>query len=103
MTPGSVMAIAGGLIAMSALISWLMSISFCTRPVPRGVRAWRDVALALIGARAMYVGVAGDPASWWSAALWLWLAIWGVLIAFWKLRDALVDGSRCYPGDGDDS
>ncbi len=98
MTPSGVMAVAGALILVSALVSWMMSLSFCTRPAPRWLRSWRDVALALVGARAMYVGVvgAGVGASWWSVALWLHLAGWGVAIAFWNARAALgPGGDRC--------
>lgn len=95
MTPQIVMTIAGGLIAVSAITSWLVSLSFCCRPAPRWLRSWRDVALALIGARAMYVGVAGPGASWWSVALWLHLGAWGCAIAWFNLRAALVEGDRC--------
>ncbi len=95
MTPVNVMAIAGSLIMVSALTSWLMSWNFCTRPAPRWLRTWRDVALALVGARAIYVGVVGGPASWWSVLLWLHLGMWGVVISWHNVRAALVDGDRC--------
>ncbi|MDQ3126548.1 MAG: hypothetical protein M3Q74_13215 [Pseudomonadota bacterium] len=96
------MAIAGSLVMGSALLSWLMSWGFCTRPAPRWLRSWRDVALALVGARALYVGIEGAPASWWSAILWLNLGAWGCGIAWHNLRAALVERDRCpAAADGD--
>ncbi len=102
MTPSDVMAIAGLLIMASSLTSWLMSFNFCTRAAPRWLRSWWDVALALVGARALYVGVVGGPASWWSVVLWLDLAVWGMAIAWFNLRAALVEGDRC-PAPGEEN
>ncbi|MBA3278814.1 MAG: hypothetical protein H0U22_08855 [Geodermatophilaceae bacterium] len=95
MTPSSLMVLAGALLVSSALVSWLMSWNFCTRPAPRWLRSWRDVALAMVGARAVYVGVVGAPASWWSVALWLLLGAWGCAIAGFNLHAALIKGDRC--------
>jgi len=96
MTPQTLTAVAGGLIALSALLSWLLSLSFCTRAAPRWLRAWRDVALALGGARLVYVGVESSASQWWSAAIWLNLGAWGLAIAGWNAWDALrAGGSRC--------
>ncbi len=95
MTPADGMKIAGSLILVSALVAGLMSGNFCTRPAPRRLRTWRDWALALIGARAIYVGVEGADSVWWGVAIWLHLGAWGVAIAWFNVQAALVEGDRC--------
>lgn len=102
MTPADGLAVAGGLIAASAILAWLMSWNFCTEPSPRWLRSWRDVALAGGGAHLVHRGLAGGEPDWWGAAIWLVVAAFGVAIAIWNINRALIVGDRCpWPKEGD--
>ena len=98
-TSVDLLTLAGLLILVSAIISLLLAYAFCARPAPRWLRAWRDVALIIVGARlATRENVALQPDQWLIALIWLHLALCGVAIAAWNVRVTLgAGGDRC-PG-----
>lgn len=76
----------------SALARW----AFCTRPIPRGMRIWLDLALAAIGVRLLLREMGEWPIDWWAAAIWWHVALVMARVAGHNLRAALgPGGDRC--------
>lgn len=93
-TPNELIGAAGFVVLVSAAMALLLAMTFCNRSAPRWVRAGRDVALVLIGARWL-TRQHLDWEPYWFAAIALHLAVWCAVIAAWNVRAALVLGDRC--------
>ncbi len=89
------------IVLVTALLSPLLAWTFCVRPAPRWMRAWRDVAIALLAARVLLLRLAPGPSDVWLAVAWANLAVWGMVIAWHNWNSAMGRGAdRCTEGWG---
>lgn len=91
---GAVMMLGGGVVA------FLFGKFFCARDAPRWMRWWRDLAIALLGARLIGARVFDLPLDWPSSLIYINIGISQVAIALYRWRFAVgVGGDRC-PNQG---
>lgn len=97
MTPADLLLPSGFMIFLGGLLAPLLSRFFCVRPVPGWLRHWRDLALALVGARLVGAATLDLPLDWFSALLYLHLGLAQAAVAAANWRYVLgPDGDRCW-------
>ncbi len=101
-TPGDLLVIAAGMMLFGGVVAWLFGKFFCARDTPRWMRWWRDLAVALMGARLIGARVFDLPLDWFSAAIYLNIGLSQAAIALYRWRHAIgAHGDRCTSTKGD--
>lgn len=96
MQPGDLVTAAACLMFGGGLVAYLFGAFFCTRPAPRWLHWWRDVALALLGARILAARVFDVPLDWHSASIYANIALSQAAIAAYRWRHVIgPHGDRC--------
>ena len=89
-TAPAVLSIAGGILLVAAIIEFIFSVAFCTRPAPAWVRQARTLGLGLAGARLLTRDNASiDIDAWFVTGLWLYLAITQAIVAGYTVTAVL--------------
>ena len=98
MAPNDILVIAACLMFGFGIVAFLFGRFFCASEVPRWMKWWRDLAVALIGARIIGARVFDIPLDYFGALLWLNLGISQGAIALYRWRNAVgPGGDRCVP------
>jgi hypothetical protein len=90
--------LAAVMLVIAGLATPLLAWAFCTRPAPRWLRLWRDLALALVGVRVLLVTLADVPLGemgWWGVVMWIHLGVTCLAILVWNHYAAFRLGDRC--------
>ena len=96
MTPDRLLLIAGLLMALSHIALPILGLAFCVPPAPERLRALRDVAVALAGARIAAGRITVWPIDYPTALVFLAIGVTGLIMALWNLRRGWgADGDRC--------
>lgn len=75
-TAPDLLTFAGGLLMVSAIIDFVISLAFCTRPSPDWTRRARGLAIAAVGARLLTRdNVSLEFDAWFVAGIWTYFAI----------------------------
>ena len=94
--PGDLLIFSGVLMFLGGIVAFLFGRFFCARPAPRWMHWWRDLAIGLAGARIIGARVFDLPLDWFSACLWLSIALSQVAIALWRWWHVMgAHGDRC--------
>lgn len=98
--PNDILVLAGGMGFVFGVIAFLFGKFFCSRPEPRWMKWWRDLAVAFIGARILGAKLFDIPLDYFGAALWLNLGLTQTMIGLYRWRHSLgATGDRCVSED----
>lgn len=96
MQPGDAVVGAAALMFVCGIVAYLFGAFFCARDIPRWMRWWRDVAIALLGARLLGARLFDVPLDWFSAAIYLNIAVSQVAVMGYRWRYVIgPHGDRC--------
>ena len=96
MQPGDLVVFAAALMFGGGIVAFLFVRFFCARTAPRWMLWWRDVAIALMGARILGARVFDLPLDWFSALLYLNIGLSQAAIALYRWRHVIgPQGDRC--------
>ena len=94
--PGDLIVAGAAMMLFGGVVAFLFSRFFCVRPAPRWMHWWRDLAVALIGARLIGARVFDLPLDWFSGVIYLNLGLSQLAIALYRWRHAIgARGDRC--------
>jgi hypothetical protein len=105
LTAFDILTLAGGLLMVSAIVEFVISIAFCTRPAPDWSRRARGLAIAVAGARLLTRDNASlEFDAWFVTGIWLYFAITQTIIAGYTVA-AIVgpDSDYCRKERGKDT
>lgn len=100
-----VLTLAGGLLMVSAIVEFVISLAFCTRPAPDWTRRARGLAIAAAGARLLTRDNASlEFDAWFVTGIWLYFAVTQTIVAGYTVA-AIVgpDSDYCRKDRGRDT
>ena len=97
MTPNDAVLWCGAALFLTGIVAPLFSRFFCTRGIAPWTRHYRDVALALVGARVLGARAFDLSLDWFGALLWVNLAVAQGVVAGAHWRAVMRPrGQRCW-------
>ena len=96
MQPNDLLVVGAAMMFFGGIVAFLFGKFFCARDSPTWMRWWRDLALALLGARLIGARVFDLPLDWFSGCIYLNIGLSQVAIALYRWRYVIGPrGDRC--------